>query len=81
MVRSKVGGVRPSEGTIEYRRYRIGACQVDMILSSERVGVEWLDARPARGVAAEAAPICATLGARLRVSAGVATTPEVSAPL
>ena len=70
-----------AEGTVEYRRYRIGACQVDMVLSGERARVEWLDARPARGVAADAASACAALGTRLRASVGVAAIPKVSAPL
>lgn len=58
-----------AEGAVEYRRYRVGACQVDLFLDDAASGapaVEWLDARPARDADPSLGAACAGLAARLR---------------
>lgn len=57
------------EGMVEYRRYRVGPCQLDLILRDEPSGAaafEWLDARPAREVDPALGAACIDLAARLR---------------
>ncbi|MGD9511129.1 MAG: hypothetical protein AB7I59_24405 [Geminicoccaceae bacterium] len=57
------------EGTVEYRRYRVGPCQLDLFLRDTPGGgamVAWLDARPAREVDPALGAACADLAARLR---------------
>jgi hypothetical protein len=58
-----------AEGTVEYRRYRVGPCQLDLVLREMPRGpgmIEWLDARPARGADPELGAACANLAAKLR---------------
>jgi hypothetical protein len=58
-----------AEGAVEYRRYRVGPCQLDLFLRDAANGaatVDWLDARPAREVDPALGAACADLAARLR---------------
>ena len=58
-----------AEGEVEYRRYRVGPCQLDLFLSdapSGAVTVDWLDARPAREADPSLGSACSELAARLR---------------
>ena len=58
-----------AEGSAEYRRYRIGPCQLDLFLQDAASGagrIEWLDARPAREVDPALAAACTDLALRLR---------------
>ena len=58
-----------AEGSAEYRRYRIGPCQLDLFLRDAASGagrIEWLDARPAREVDPALAAACTDLALRLR---------------
>lgn len=57
------------EGVAQYRRYRVGPCQLDLFLYPDGPGkgtrVAHVEARPARGSADHAAA-CAALASRLR---------------
>ena len=58
-----------AEGEVEYRRYRVGPCQLDLFLSdapSGTVTLDWLDARPAREADPALGSACSELAARLR---------------
>lgn len=58
-----------AEGTVEYRRYRVGPCQLDLFLSDTpggAVAVDWLDARLARDADPWRSPACSALAAHLR---------------
>jgi hypothetical protein len=58
-----------AEGTVEYRRYRVGPCQLDLVLRDMPSGsdtIEWLDARPAREADPMPGSACGDLAARLR---------------
>ncbi|MFO1049414.1 MAG: hypothetical protein U1E52_16150 [Geminicoccaceae bacterium] len=58
-----------AEGEVEYRRYRVGHCQVDLFLTDapgSAPTIEWLDARPAREADPTLGSTCAGLATRLR---------------
>lgn len=68
---SRIGAPQLSraEGEVEYRRYRVGPCQVDLFLSDAPGGavtVDWLDARPAREAGPALGSACSELASRLR---------------
>ena len=58
-----------AEGAVEYRRYRVGPCQLDLFLRDAPAGaarVEWLDVRSAREMGPALQSACADLASRLR---------------
>jgi hypothetical protein len=74
--------VRQEDGA-QYRRYRIGGCQLDLFLYTDPASgparVAHLEVRPQLGAEPAMAEACARLASHLRAAPGPA--PPVSAPL